>query len=206
MKTYNTLCFKNTYDFNAVTAGKVDFFNWENASSSYRPQTEFKLCFVENDGIYVKMKTDEKNLRITCKGRDENCWEDSCMEFFFMPFSLEDGYINFEINPAGAYLSAYGKDRNNRIFLKDITDISPNIECQITDSGWQLNLFIPCKLIEEVFKKDFAASSGTYKGNFFKCGDKTQKPHYGSFSPMGTLPPGFHNPPLFANISVKPQQ
>lgn len=202
MKTYTTLCFKDKICLEKVPVGKVEFFNWEN-ENPYRPNTEFQLCFLEKQGIFVKMKTDEKSLRSICKGRDEPCWEDSCMEFFFLPFSYDDGYINFEINPKGAYLSAFGKDRNNRVFLKDITSIEPEIKTSITDNGWELTLFIPCKLIEDVFKKEFFASCGNYKGNFFKCGDKTEKPHYGSFSPMGSLPPGFHNPHLFANFSLK---
>ena len=201
MKTYETYSFGDEIFIGAVPRGKVDCFNWEEESFS-RPETDFQMFFKKNKGIFVNMKTNEKNLRITCEGRDGNCWEDSCMEFFFQPFSKEDGYINFEITPKGAYLSAFGVSRENRVFLKELTDIVPEVNCKITDEGWELSLFIPCSLIEDVFKKEFTAKEGTYKGNFFKCGDKTEKPHYGSFSPMGELPPGFHNPELFADIIV----
>ena len=39
-----------------------------------------------------------------------------------------------------------------------------------------------------------------FYANLYKCGDFTERPHYGSFAPMSTLPPGFHNPQLFAKI------
>ena len=201
MKTYKTYCFGDEILTEAVPTGNVDFFNWEE-ENPYRPETTFQMFLKENKGIFVNMKTNEKNLRTECEGRDGPCWEDSCMEFFFQPFSQEEGYMNFEITPKGAYLSAYGKARENRVFLKEITDIAPEVNCKITENGWELSLFIPCSLIKDVFKKEFTASEGTYRGNFFKCGDKTEKPHYGSFSPMGSLPPGFHNPPLFATFIV----
>lgn len=201
MKTYNTYSFGDEIITEAVPTEKIAYFNWE-GENPYRPETSFQMFFKKNKGIFVNMKTNEKPLRCECEGRDGNCWEDSCMEFFFLPFSEKDGYINFEITPKGAYLSAFGTSRENRIFLKEITDVAPEISCKITDEGWELSLFIPCSLIEDVFKKEFTAEEGTYKGNFYKCGDKTEKPHYGSFSPMGELPPGFHNPSLFATFIV----
>lgn len=201
MKTYNTYSFGDGIITEAVPTENIAYFNWE-GENPYRPETSFQMFFKKNKGIFVNMKTDEKPLRCECEGRDSNCWEDSCMEFFFLPFSEKDGYINFEITPKGAYLSAFGASRENRIFLKEITDVAPEISCKITDEGWELSLFIPCSLIEDVFKKEFTAEEGTYKGNFYKCGDKTEKPHYGSFSPMGELPPGFHNPSLFATFIV----
>ena len=124
------------------------------------------------------------------------------MEFFFLPFSEEDGYINFEMTPTGAYLSAFGKGRENRQFLREITDKAPEVNGKISSDGWEISLFIPCALVEDVFRMPFSASDGTYKGNFYKCGDLTDKPHYASYSPMGELPPGFHNSKLFADISV----
>lgn len=202
MKTYQTYIFENKPQWDKVPLGKVDFFNWE-SDDPFRPTTEFKLCLVKNQGFFLKMKTDETDIRAVCQGRDENCWEDSCMEFFIKPFSDEEEYMNFEMTAKGAYLSAVGKDRNERVFLKALTDKEPSVNAQILPSGWELELFIPHELIESVFKKKFTFNEQEYKGNFFKCADKAAKPHFASFSPMGELPPGFHNPKLFANIIVK---
>ena len=36
------------------------------------------------------------------------------------------------------------------------------------------------------------------RANFYKCGDDCEIQHYLAFSPVTTLPPGFHNPECFA--------
>ncbi|MGN0468769.1 MAG: carbohydrate-binding family 9-like protein [Acutalibacteraceae bacterium] len=202
IKTYETLCFEDKPQWDKVSQGKIDVFQWE-SENPYRPETVFKMCFVKNKGVFVKMKTDETNIRSVCSGRDENCWEDSCMEFFFKPFSDADEYMNFEMTAKSAYLSAFGASRDGRVFLKELTDEAPSVHAEIKQDGWSLELFLPCCLIESVYKKEFCACAGEYRANFFKCGDKTETPHFGSFSPMGSLPPGFHNPELFAKIIVK---
>lgn len=202
VKEYRTLCFKEKPDFSKVRVGKIDCFQWEK-ENAYRPNSSFKMCMVKNVGIFIKMHTDEKNPRCTCKGRDGNCWEDGCMEFFIKPFSNADEYMNFEMTATGAYLSAFGASRDNRVLLKDIAKTAPCVKSEITKDGWSLELFIACETIEEAYGKKFNAQAGTYFGNFYKCADKSETPHYGSFSPMGTLPPGFHCPELFAKIIVE---
>ena len=201
-KTYETFCFESKPDWKKVPTGKIDCFQWEE-SEPFRPNSEFQMCFVKSKGIFVKMHSDEKELRITCSGRDENIWEDSCLEFFFSP-NDEKGYMNTEMNPCGAYLTQIGKGRENRRFLKEITDVSPEVKGYTDENGWGIELFIPCEVFEKAFDIPFSAQSGTYRGNFYKCGDKTKTPHYGSFSPMRKeLTLGFHDPEFFATISVK---
>lgn len=37
-------------------------------------------------------------------------------------------------------------------------------------------------------------------GNFYKCGDETEFPHYGAWSPVRTLSPDFHRPEFFGTL------
>lgn len=201
MKHYETFCFSDKPDWSLVPEGRIDCFQWE-SEPPYRPDSVFKICFVKNKGIYVKMATDEKNIRCICTERDEAIWEDSCLEFFFMPFP-EGDYFNIEMNPNSAFLSQFGKGREGRIFIKELTDLSPEVKAKVTENGWEVECFVPCSFIEALYKTTFNAEAGEYKGCFFKCGDKTEIPHYGSFVPMGALPPGFHNPEKFATITVR---
>lgn len=201
-KEYRTLCFNSAPDFSKVPEGRIDCFQWE-SGTPYRPNSSFKMCFQKGKGIFLKMKSDEKNPRCTCVGRDGNCWEDGCMEFFIKPFEDREEYLNFEMTAKGAFLSAFGKDRNSRTLLKDLTEKAPNISGRITEDGWELDAFIPCEVISQAYGKEFDAGKGIYYGNFYKCADKSQTPHFGSFSPMGSLPPGFHCPELFAKIIVE---
>ena len=124
------------------------------------------------------------------------------MEMFRCAFDDRDEYVYFEINCKGVYLSQYGAVRENRIFIKDITDIEAEVSTEITDDGWSLELFVPCELIGKVYGKEFFADKCTIKGNFTKCGDLTVYPHYISFSKLAGLDAGFHNPQYFSKIIV----
>ncbi len=199
MKEYLTYCFNHEPDWKEVPVGKIDVFQWE-SEEKYRPETVFQLCLIRNKGIFLKMKTDETKLRITCKDRDDPCWQDSCMEFFFRPFADKEEYINIEMNPAGTYLSEIGKGKGDRRFVKELTTEEVTISTEVTENGWSLSLLVPDEFIKALYGKSFDYDGSEFYANFYKCGDLTERPHYGSFSPMSTLPPGFHNPKHFAKI------
>lgn len=205
MKTYNTFCFNDKPKWDKVPIGLIDCYQWE-SEKPYRPKNVFQMCFVLGKGIYVRMKSDEKVLRIACRDRDEPVYQDSCMEFFFKPIAARGEYINIEVNPIGAYLSQFGCGKNDRIFVKSLTKLAPTVCSEITKDGWQTEIFIPCALFFELNGEEFKAQAGEYYGNFYKCGDNTDVPHYGSFAPMSDLPPGFHNPELFAKIVVSEEK
>ncbi len=196
---YNTFSFKCEIDWSIVPEEKLRFSNW-NSEAEYN--TSFKMCFKRNSGIYVRMKTDEVNLRAVCTKRDEPVWQDSCMEFFICALEGREEYINFEMNSNGAYLSEFGKGKTDRVFLKTLTETEPEVTARVDSDGWSVDLFVPCKLISEAYGTEFSAKGCSIKGNFYKCGDETQKLHYGSFTQMTTLPPGFHNHECFAVINI----
>lgn len=197
--TYETYTFDSFPVWDEVKEGSLDFSNWD---SETHYNTFFKMCFVKNKGIFLKMRTDETKLRCVNTKRDESIWEDSCMEFFICPFENRREYLNFEMNPLGAYLCQYGKERENRVFVKNLTSVEAEIRTETSENGWSLELFIPVKMISEIFGESFRAQACILKGNFYKCGDLTEKVHYDSFSKMTTLPPGFHNPDCFAEIII----
>lgn len=198
-KVYNTYSFLGDIDWSVVPEEKLCFSNW-NSETSYN--TYFKMCFKKNSGIYLKMRTDETNLRAVCKKRDEPVWQDSCMEFFISAVEGREEYINFEMNSTGAYLTEFGKGKTDRVFLKTLTKIEAEVRTTISEKGWSLDLFVPCELISEAYRTDFNAGPCAMKGNFYKCGDETEKIHYDSYTEMTTLPPGFHNPECFAVIKI----
>lgn len=198
-KVYTTCVFEDAPQWDEVAEGSLEFSNWE---SEAHYNTFFKMCFVKGKGIYLRMRTNETELRREGTKRDDNIWEDSCMEFFICPFPHREEYLNFEMNPNGAYLCQYGKGRGDRVFLKTLTDIGADVTAHISAEGWSLELFVPESLISEAFDEPFKAGPCTLKGNFYKCGDLTAKPHYDSFNKMTTLPPGFHNPECFAQIII----
>ena len=199
MTGYNTFVFENEINWQDVPEEKLGYFLWDSAAEY---NVYFKMCFLKGEGIALRMRCDETKLRAVGKVRDDRVWEDSCMEMFICPFAHRQEYVNFEINCKGVYLSQFGLSRENRVFIKELTDIEAEITTEITDDGWSLELFVPCDLITEVYGEEFTADECTIKGNFTKCGDLTEYPHYGSFSQLTTLDFGFHNPEHFAKINV----
>ena len=200
IEKYSARLFSDSPVWKDVEEGVLNYSNWD---TTVMYDTRFKLCLVKNKGIYLRMRTNETDLRKEVSERDGSVWEDSCMEFFFKPFDDYDEYINIEMNPVGAYLSAIGSNRDNRVFLKEITDICPVVSTEINSEGWSLELFVPFELINAVFKNKNFENINLFRANFYKCGDKTNKIHYHSFSKMTTLPPGFHNPECFGLVEVK---
>lgn len=198
-KEYTTYTFENEILWDEIPEGKLEFSNWD-SKISY--DTRFKMGFVKGKGIYLRMHTDETDIRAVNTARDENIWEDSCMEFFICPFADRKEYLNFEINSKGAWLCQFGEGREGRVFLKSLTDCEAKLSTSVSTNGWSLELFVPSQLITEAYGKAFKAEACELRGNFYKCGDLTAVPHYDSFAKMGTLPPGFHNPECFAKIKI----
>ena len=199
MKTYNTYSFLGEIQWDSVPEEKLEFSNW-NPGCTFN--TYFRMCFRKNDGIYVRMRTDETELVAVSKNRDEPVWQDSCMEFFICAVPDRKEYINFEMNCVGAYLTEFGKGKTDRVYLSTLTDIEPSVRTNVTCDGWSLELYIPCRLISEAYGVVFNAGACEIKGNFYKCGDETGHTHYDSYAKMTTLPPGFHNPDCFADIKI----
>ena len=199
MKKYITYAFENEICWQDVPEEKLGYVLWDSAAEY---NVFFKMCFLKNKGIALRMHCDETELRAEGKVRDDRVWEDSCMEMFLCPFEDREEYVNFEINCNGVYLSQYGATRADRVFIKELTDIEAEVTTEITDNGWSLELFVPCELITAVYGKEFSADKCTIKGNFTKCGDLTRYPHYISYSQLAGLDLGFHNPQYFSKIII----
>ena len=197
-RVYRTYAFEQAPIWEKVPVGAIDCFQWETAVP-FRPNSFFQLCLVKKQGLFARLWTDETTIRAVCKTRDGPVWEDSCLECFFEPVAGK-GYLNVEMNPNGVFLSQWGKARDGRVFTKALTALSPLVSPLPQKSGWGAALFVPCELLAALRETPFDASPGTYRFCCFKCGDKTARPHWASFAPMGDNPPGFHNPALFATL------
>ena len=136
--------------------------------------------------------------------RDDPVYTDSCLEVFIAPVSGRSEYINFEMNPNGAYLSQFGSERNGRVFIKELTAEAPRVSAGVyTDKeGWHAQLFIPERLISSLYGCDFSVGEGEIRGNFYKCADDSTTPHYGALVPVDSASLGFHNPERFGTIKI----
>ena len=159
------------------------------------------LCAVKGEGIVVSFIADEPSPQAVFLNRDDAVYNDSCVEFFFQPFADDERYVNFEINPNGAYLCAIGNDRFDRQFLKDLSTVQPDVSASLFSGGWSARVVIPEQLISDIYGREFYVSELEYvRANFYKCGDMTDAPHYSSMFLVGTEQPDFHRSEYFQKI------
>jgi hypothetical protein len=160
--------------------------------------TRFILAFDARETCFRASET-EDNGRV---------WEDSCVEFFIQPGG-EGGYYNFECNAIGTLLLAHGDGRHEREAAprEVLATIGRQARVEVTRDGgeslyhWSLLLSIP---FTALFRHRFAPRPGeSARGNFYKCGDKTARPHFLSWNPVDSATPDFHRPGSFGLLSFQ---
>lgn len=106
---------------------------------------------------------------------------DSCLEFFFCPHEDDRRYFNFEFNPNGCMYLGFGSGTDNliRLVLSDNQKqvyFSPVVE--ENDCKWSICFQIPYFFVQQFFPQFQIQNVTSIRGNFYKCGDKLQHPHY----------------------------
>ena len=178
----------------------IDSYRWTEKPG---PETEARAVYVDNEGFLVQMLCRESSPTAVHNEPDGPVHRDSCMEFFvnFDP-EHDSRYINFEANANGNLHSKIGSGRKDRVLLKDLVNIMPECRGSIKKESWTLELFIPLKLVAEVYGRNSFAAGDVIKGNFYKCGDDTPDPHFGMWNPVDLPEPDFHRPEFFGSIEL----
>lgn len=172
-----------------------------------------KVSFtIGHDGsnIYLNYHVVEPQVRAVNTEFNSPVWEDSCVEFFFAPSRNKAFYYNFECNAIGTVLCGYGKDRHQREHLPESilsqVETIPSLGKEPIgriwgETNWELRIKIPKEVL--VFSKIEDLSGLKAKGNFYKCGDKLENPHYLSWEPVRSPEPNFHLPEHFGQLSFQ---
>ena len=97
----------------------------------------------------------------------------------------------------------FGSDRYDLIRLipeeKNILKAAP----VRFDGGWEITYRITAAFIRRFFPDFKLASGGMMRGNFYKCGDETVKPHHYSWNPVTSQIPEFHYPQDFGKLYLE---
>jgi len=181
-------------------------------SSEHRPETKTKLLYDEK-GIHGFFMVKDKYIRCMHTEFQSPVCRDSCVEFFFQPIENK-GYFNFEFNCGGAFLcnyienntrvkngfTKYAKlDKDDMAQVKVFHSMPKVVEPEIQEkTTWFLGFHIPFKLIEKRTGKLGDISGQEWRGNFYKCGDKTSHPHWAAWSPVSYL--DFHLQKCFSSL------
>ena len=178
----------------------LDNFPWANtAGYEYRPVTIAKTAY-ERDCLHVYMETDETELRAETRGFGF-VHTDSCMELFLSPFPDSPEYLNWEFNPAGAMYLSIGTGRHSRAIIND--ENYPElfgVKTSSSGKGWNLEYRVPLSFLRRFFPLPEFGPGLVMRGNFYKCGDSTARPHYGCWSPIDLPQPDFHCPDFFGKL------
>ena len=189
-------------DATSVIFNPIDVVNW--ADFPYCPDVEFRVAHT-GEAILINYKVKEASVRAVAQADQGRVWEDSCCEFFVRAED-EDEYYNFECNCAGTLLVNFGKkgDRHHapESVLANVKRWSSlgrePFEERIGECSWELSLVIP---VSSLFNHNIKDLSGiTLRGNFYKCGDLLQTPHFLSWSPIDLPQPCFHCPEFFGKL------
>jgi len=185
-------------EFNAI-----ECVNWE--KFPYKPDVKFRIAH-SNDAILINYQVEEDSVRAHYGEDNGSVWTDSCVEFFVIP--ADDGiYYNIESNCIGTVLLATGEDRHDR--ERASSEVLAGIqrwaslgkepfEERTGKCSWQLSLVIPYTAF---FKHSIKSLDGvTIRGNFYKCGDQLNIPHYISWNKIETEKPDFHRPDFFGEL------
>ena len=188
-------------DWASVPKATIDQYAW---SEAYMPTSYAQLVKIEGYGFGLRMVCREQNPRAVYTEYNQPIYTDSCLEFFASWDQEQQKYLNMEMNANGALLSCVGKDRYERKPTLDVGGELPLVQGFVETDEWGIVARIPFSVIKGVYglDADTFAPGYTFMGNFYKCGDATEIPHYGSWSRVGTENPDFHRPEYFGKLDI----
>ncbi|MDL2256342.1 hypothetical protein LJC38_07135 [Parabacteroides sp. OttesenSCG-928-K15] len=179
----------------------IDVINWD--SYPYKPIVVVDIARTD-DNLYLRYFVKGNSLKALFAEDGSPVYQDSCVEFF-MQKEGEAEYINFEFNCIGT------SDTSRRLSRSEAKSLTPEEYASIRRLSslekktfeekkgiysWELLVSIPFS----VMGLDGHNLPEKIKGNFYKCADETEFPHFVSWNPIGTENPDFHRPEYFGEI------
>lgn len=182
-------------DWERTPAAELEDAGWlEPAAVKARAQV--CLC---GENLWVRMEAEERPIRATLTGKLDQVCDDSCLEFFFAPLAGDKRYFNFEFNPLGNLYLGFGAERASRVrqIVKKPEELFSPATFR-TGKGWGIEFRIPASFVALYFPGyTFAGEAGA---NFYKCGDKTEQPHYLAWAPLSSPIPDYHRRQDFGKL------
>jgi hypothetical protein len=180
----------------------VDVLNWKEAFP-YKPVVAFDIARGRKD-LYIHYFVRGNSLRALSDKDGHFVHEDSCVEFF-MRKEGEMNYINFEFNCIATCYACRHRTREDSTSLtadeyrsiRRYTTVQQEAFAEkIGLFAWDFIAAIPF----EIMGLDPENLPEKIRGNFYKCADKTENPHYVTWSPIDLPKPNYHCPEFFGEI------
>jgi len=187
----------------------VTHYPWPD--SGHRPPTAARLLY-DDRHLGVIFRVEDQYVRAVARNFQDMVCRDSCVEFFVAPLPDSDAYFNFEVNCGGTMLLHRCPSSAETAGGAGPADVSPEdgasiqmahslpriVEPEIAaPTTWTVEYRIPFALFAKYFSAPDPGPGTAWKGNFYKCGDGTSHPHWGSWAPVGGPRPSCHQPAYF---------
>lgn len=179
----------------------IEVINWD--SYPYKPIVAFDIARTDIN-LYIRFFVKGNSLKALYAEDGSPVYTDSCVEFF-MQKEGDAKYMNFEFNCIGTCDASLrvSRDEKKSLTLDEYSSIRrlSSLEKKTFSEkkgihSWELIVAIPFSVMglnpESLPEK--------IKGNFYKCADDTEFPHFVSWNPIGTENPDFHRPEFFGEI------
>lgn len=193
----------------AWKSAQIVSLNYHWLKFPYHPVVQVK-CLYSEKYLYIRFEVEEDAIQSTATKINEFVYIDSCIEFFCTPEpTIKPHYYNLEMNCCGNVFMAYGPDRSKREFvpvsiLENITSsttvVGATKEISPKDKKWEIEIKVPWSVYQSMSQIPVPSKGTIWKGNFYKCGDKLPKLHYGSWTKIDVPSPDFHRPEFFGEL------
>lgn len=188
----------------ALPRVRIDEAPW---GATYRPRAEAALGW-RPDGLVVLLAAWEESPRAVETVPNAEVYQDSCLEFFVQPFpKVSPAYLNFEFNARGTLLLGFdGPDgpAGERIRLPEVEGSAFGIRSLRLDGGraWGIRFHVPFAFLARRFGPTGMAPGHAFRGNFQKCGDRCEVPHFLAWNPIAAPAPDFHRRECFGALRL----
>ena len=184
-----------------ANVAKVDFAFDRN--SDHTPDVQIKMLH-DGENICGLFKVEDRYIIARAQQDQDMVCQDSCVEFF-VKNPAGEGYFNFEVNCIGTALAAFRRSRTDadhfdaeRMACVRRFGSLPHVKIDSRGEGqrWWMVEVIPFALL------GLECAPKHIEANFYKCGDKCDKTHFLSWSPIGLKEPNFHCPEFFGVVDL----
>jgi Carbohydrate-binding family 9 len=179
----------------------IDVINWE--QYPYKPVVAFDIARTDKN-LYIRYFVRGNSLKAFYEMDGSPVYTDSCVEFFMK--QVDDAeYYNFEFNCIGTCDASRRQSRDLKVSLSGAEYASIRRYSSLEHTSfpekrgvysWELVVSIPFT----VMGLDPANLPEKILGNFYKCADNTENPHFVSWNPIHLPQPNFHCPEFFGEI------
>lgn len=197
MNIYTAPYVSGAPDWSAVPSVEIGNLLW---TESCDVRAWAQLCWTE-DALHLRLRAAERDIRAEECGLLGMPCRDSCLEFFFCPAAGDLRYFNIEFSPGGCMYLGFGRsiEEHSRLLVTGAEALF-GARTRRTDGGWEVAYRVPAEFVRRFFP-EFELHRGLHlRGNFYKCGDATPRPHYLAWNPVTSETPAFHRPWEFGEI------